>query len=231
MHYVISDIHNDNLRLKKMLNKITFSSEDHLFVLGDLFDRGGADADPIGVYYTLLGLEDRCTFVRGNHDTWLADYILEYYSLKPREQSRFIKYEYNTFEIMNNRITQVDMIKLAEAILSWPLQYEFNVENHKYLFAHSMAAKPGENYIDDYYLMGTQLGFPYLKNGIDGYVSVNGHHHTSTIRQWYGDEYRPKHNEIWVNPQKNVYMIDCGCGFSTGRLACLRLEDKKEFYV
>ncbi len=231
MNYVLSDIHNDNLRLKKMLEKISFSTDDHLFVLGDLFDRGGTDADPIGVYYTLLGLGDRCTYVRGNHDTWLADYILEYYSLKPREQSRFRSYEYNTFEIIKERITQVDMINLAKRILKWPLQYECEVNNQKYLFAHSMTSNPREVYDDYYYLMGTQLDFSYLKNGIENYISVSGHHHTTTIRQLYGDERITKCNAIWINPGGNVYMIDCGCGFSTGKLACLCLEDKKEYYV
>ena len=26
-------------------------------------------------------------------------------------------------------------------------------------------------------------------------------------------------------------LIDCGCGLKNGRLACLRLEDLKEYYV
>lgn len=38
MNYVIGDIHNDNIRFSKMLEKIGFSEEDHLFLLGDLFD-------------------------------------------------------------------------------------------------------------------------------------------------------------------------------------------------
>ena len=39
--------------------------------------------------------------------------------------------------------------------------YELNEENNNYLFAHSMTAKPSKDYIDDYYLMGTQLGKLY----------------------------------------------------------------------
>lgn len=72
MHYVIGDIHNDNRRFSKMLEKIGFSKEDHLFLLGDLFDRNSNEPDPIGVYFNALKLEDRCSVVRGNHDAWLA---------------------------------------------------------------------------------------------------------------------------------------------------------------
>lgn len=33
------------------------------------------------------------------------------------------------------------------------------------------------------------------------------------------------------NEKEKVYMIDCGCGFKSGRLGCLCLETKEEFYV
>lgn len=45
MHYVVGDVHNDNGRLHRMLNHISFMKDgedaDHLYLLGDLFDRGG----------------------------------------------------------------------------------------------------------------------------------------------------------------------------------------------
>lgn len=33
------------------------------------------------------------------------------------------------------------------------------------------------------------------------------------------------------NDKRNLYMTDCGCGFEKGRLGCLCLETKEEFYV
>lgn len=74
MNYVIGDIHNDNIRFSKMLEKIVFSEEDHPFLLGDLFDRNSYEPDPVGVYFNVLKLGDRCTVIRGNHDAWLAEY-------------------------------------------------------------------------------------------------------------------------------------------------------------
>lgn len=228
---MISDIHNDYKRLLAILKKIKFSESDHLYVLGDVFDRAGTEADPVGVYFTLLGLEDRCSFVMGNHDLWLAEYVKKYYQEMPRKRDRIGKYYYNSFDLMTERITEVDMLEIADAVLTWPLQLSISVEGQNYLFAHAMTSPADAIEAEYYYLMGSELGFPYLKNGIDGYISVCGHNPTSTIREWYGDEIRPKRPEIWKNGKQNVYMIDCGCGFSSGRLACMRLEDKMEYYV
>ena len=41
---------------------------DHLFILGDIFDRSSSAPDPFGVYFNILKLEDKCTMIRGNHD-------------------------------------------------------------------------------------------------------------------------------------------------------------------
>lgn len=35
MHYVLSDIHNDNKSFCKMLKKIHFTDRDHLFIMAD----------------------------------------------------------------------------------------------------------------------------------------------------------------------------------------------------
>lgn len=39
VHYVIGDIHNNNRKFDEMLKKIRFLQKDHLYLLGDLFDR------------------------------------------------------------------------------------------------------------------------------------------------------------------------------------------------
>ena len=86
MHYLISDVHNDIARLREILRQISFSEGDRLFILGDLFDRSSHAPDPVGVYFTILGLGNRCTVLRGNHDEWLAQYILDYYCTPERKR-------------------------------------------------------------------------------------------------------------------------------------------------
>ena len=232
MHYVISDIHNDSEKLNKLLKAISFDKEnDTLYVLGDLFDRAPYNPNPLGVYYTVQSLEDSCTVIRGNHDEWLAKYIYKYLGTSEKKRDSLAPYDYNTFLIIKDRLTEVDLWTLADWLKSKPLQMEVEVEGIKYLLAHAETSNPTIEKEDFHYLMGN-VGFSFLKNGIPGYVSICGHNPTDMIRLWYGDEYRPKKMEIWKSPQRNVYMIDCGCGMFDGcRLGCLRLEDKKEFYV
>ena len=78
MHYVIGDIHNELTKLNSILNQIHLTRSDELIVLGDIFDRGGTEADPVGVYFALSGIQGKCSWIRGNHDQWLAEYIQEY---------------------------------------------------------------------------------------------------------------------------------------------------------
>lgn len=64
MRYIISDIHGCKKEYLKLLDKINFSDADHLYVLGDVLDRG---FDPIGVLKDMMNRKN-VTFIMGNHD-------------------------------------------------------------------------------------------------------------------------------------------------------------------
>lgn len=100
MHYVISDIHNDNQRFCEILKLINFSKEDHLFILGDIFDRSDYSPNPVKLYFNILSLESRCTVLKGNHDSWLASYISKYYAMPEWKRTKTAPYPYNTFRII-----------------------------------------------------------------------------------------------------------------------------------
>ena len=126
MNYVVGDIHNDNKKFNKLLELINLSEQDTLYILGDVFDRADYAPDPVGVYFNILKLGARCQVLRGNHDTWLADYILDYYD-RLEKKKKLLPYTYNSFELMSQRLTPVDMQNLAKYIMSWPLQIELNI--------------------------------------------------------------------------------------------------------
>lgn len=218
MNYVISDIHNDNKKFCALLEKIRFSEQDHLYILGDIFDRSNYNPNPVDLYFNIKRLGKRCTVIRGNHDDWLSSYILEYFALPERKRSKVPPYSYNSFQLLQERLTQVDLQNLAEEILTWPMQIHVIIGEENYLLAHAMTAAPGILKLDNYYLMGSSLNKFYLHYGIAGYTSIVGHTNTDD-------------GHIWKNRKGNLYMIDCGCGFSGGRLGCLCLETKEEFYV
>ena len=130
MNYVIPDIHNDNRRFRNLLKQIGFCHEDHIYLLGDLFDRCSYDPDPVGVYFSVLEIESQCTIVSGNHDRWLAEYIREYYGAKAKKRKKLPAYYYNSFDIMRERLTEVDMLSLADWLLGLPLQFEENINGN-----------------------------------------------------------------------------------------------------
>lgn len=230
MHYVIGDIHNENRKLQNMLKRISFGENDRIYMLGDLFDRGGESANPVGVYFTVLGLGERCTVVRGNHDQWLADYIRYYGALPERKQKSCWPYVYESFAMLQRRLTPVDLLQLADFINGFPLQEELELGQKRYLFAHAATFPPGKCKKSDYYLMGGKDGERFARDGFPDYISFCGHHHTSDFAAFPGRYFDEKNKSVWCNEKGNVYMMDCGCGFASGRLACMCLESGERFY-
>ena len=69
MIYLMGDLQGCCQPLERMLHKIDFSpSRDHLFVLGDLVNRG---PDSLGVLRRLRELDNAATCLLGNHDLHL----------------------------------------------------------------------------------------------------------------------------------------------------------------
>lgn len=233
MHYVIGDIHNEAKKLKSILSQIKLSSDDELIVLGDIFDRGGTDPDPVEVYFSLLTIQDKCTctWIRGNHEQWLAEYIEEYYSKSERKRKKMPPYPYNTFELIQKRLTDVDIQNIAQVICTLPLQKQIEINGKQYLFAHAMTSFPKVIKRRNYYLMGGWWLDEFFYDGIEGYISFVGHTPTGNLERddpdYYMDEYR---RSIWRNNKGNVFLMDCGCGFESGRLACMCIETGERFY-
>lgn len=218
MNYVVSDIHNNNDKFSELIKYLNLREEDKLYILGDLFDRSNYNPDPVGVYFNVLKLGERCQIIRGNHEQTLADYIITYYQTKERKRKKLESYAYNSFELMLKRLTLVDMYHLAKRILEWPLQIELEIEGKKYLLAHAMTGNPKVEYADEYFLSGEGNPKQFLEFGIDGYISICGH-------------LKIGGSSIWRNTRENVIICDCGCGFGSGRLGCLCLETGEEIYV
>ncbi|MFW5955273.1 MAG: metallophosphoesterase, partial [Rhodothermales bacterium] len=72
--YAIGDIHGCAETLWNLLDELNVGPDDHLVFIGDYIDRG---PDSHGVIAGLIDLSDtvRCTFLRGNHEKLLLDYL------------------------------------------------------------------------------------------------------------------------------------------------------------
>ena len=64
MRYIVSDIHGCYDEYKALLQKINFSDEDELYVLGDVVDRG---PEPINILLDMMNRQN-VIFIMGNHE-------------------------------------------------------------------------------------------------------------------------------------------------------------------
>lgn len=136
--YVISDIHGCYLEFIEMLNKIHFSENDKLYILGDIFDRG---PEPLKILDYILE-RDNILLLKGNHEKMFQDsfktndYILWYYNggivthnqLKKRGLGEML----NIYEYITNLslIEVVDKFILVHAGLD---KYDDNLELDEFI--------------------------------------------------------------------------------------------------
>ena len=121
--YVMSDIHNDYAAFADILKQINFGKEDVLYILGDLFDRGGMKANPVALYREIRKREN-IFVLRGNHDQWLSEKILDYFASGKRNP----RYFYNTFSLLQNKMPEVEQLEMARWIQSLPLYLDIETE-------------------------------------------------------------------------------------------------------
>lgn len=226
MDYVISDIHGCYDKYIKMLEKIKFSSDDTLYVLGDVLDRG-----PAGIK-TLLDLSqrDNVVLLRGNHDhqagILLANLhmlddeccpseLIELYGVWLSDGGKSTLAEYL-------KLTDEDQITVINTIKRMRKSVEITIDGKQYLLAHTV---PGVERSADYKNWTMEeciLGEPdYEQCYFEDMYVVTGHTPTGFIdRQSVG--------QIWQG--NNHIAIDCGAVFGKP-LGCLCLNTMEEFYV
>lgn len=217
--YVMSDIHGMAHLLKQMLEKIRFSDEDQLYILGDMIDRG---PDPAGVI-DLVSQSRNITALRGNHEDSFAEW---YENVEDKVENR---YYYNTYDVLTGSAeTMVKIPRYVNWMKRLPLYKKLKRQDGCYLLAHASTEgilqfwkRSKDGFIWDSSMVDR-------KRGIPGYVSIVGHVPTFIIRG-----YPQESATIWHSPDGTLIDVDCGAAFAYcgGRLGCLCLETREEFYV
>ena len=224
--YVMSDIHGHRALFHKMLDKIGFSSEDTLYIIGDVCDRG---PEPIPLLQEIMAAPNM-VFLMGNHEDILLRYINLYgYGVNMR-----------TWELLGNRSTLNGFNALDEALQreigaflqNAPIHATVTVNDRDFYLVHAF---PGDTREEE--LWSRPQG--HAPNPLPGKQVILGHTPTihmdrepAGVERYEGELFwKGKHMRIYREP--GLVGIDCGCGtFSrVGALACLRLEDMEEFYV
>ena len=72
----IVDIHGGLKALKQVVERAAVSKNDVLIFLGDYVDGWSESVDTID-YLIELSVTHECVFIKGNHDAWCEDFLLE----------------------------------------------------------------------------------------------------------------------------------------------------------
>lgn len=230
--YVISDIHGQYDAFIKILKRIKFKDSDKLYVIGDVIDRG-----PNSIKTLLYIMEkENIELLAGNHE-YMATLCLNYLL---REISNDVvdklsdgmilglleEWNMNGGESTLKELLSVDKEtrnRIFNYLVRLKLYKELEVGDKKLILVHAGLGNFKKNKkLKDYSIMELVWDrLDYSKVYYKGKYIVTGHTPTQIID---GND-NPGH----IYKSGNNIDIDCGCAFGK-RLACLRLDDMREFY-
>lgn len=231
--YVISDIHGNYNAYMDMLKKIQFDDDDMLYILGDILDRG---PNPIQVILDVMK-RPNVEVLAGNHCVMALECLS--FLLKEITQESLADLDREMFgKLLNWRqngasTTIKEFLKYDRSIQQEILAFiseldvydEIEVAGKTFILVHAgLGNFSPEKQLWEYELNELVWDRPdYEKMYFSDKYVISGHTPTLAI------ECNSKPGYIY---QANHHIvIDCGSSFPGGRLACLRLEDMKEFYV
>lgn len=234
--YVTSDIHGEYDKFIRLLDKINFSNEDTLYILGDVVDRG---PEPVRILLKMMEMPNVIPIV-GNHELMAMeclDFLVEeiteesLQNMSPTKIDNLINWHYNGCSTTLAEFRHLDpemRIEVAEYIKDFSLYEEVEVNKTKYLLVHAglgnySPRKKMEDY-SFYELVWDRADYnvAYYPRRKKFYV-ITGHTPTMLI------EGNPKPGYIYRH--KNHIAIDCGACFKGGRLAAICLDTDEEIYI
>lgn len=235
MIYCVSDIHGDFIRYQTMLKMINFSSDDTLYVLGDVIDRG---TESMRILFDMMS-RDNVIPIAGNHEymalqclSWLNQEIteetLKNLSQEKLEELQIWMYNGGSATLKEyKKLSKEEQKKVFDYISDFSLYEEVEVKGKKFVLVHAGIGnfdecKSMEDYVlDELIFDRADYSKMYFK---DKYL-VTGHTPTRLIRK------KLEENQLDLIYIKNNHIaIDCGCGHG-GLLGAIRLDDFEDFYA
>lgn len=231
--YVIGDIHGECEQLKILLRKMNFGSEDALFVLGDVVDRG---PHPIKALQYLMSLPN-CTCLIGNHEVMaliclkvLKNEITEDFLRSLKEEDMLYLLDWmgsggkSTMDEFR-KLTREEQNDIIDFIGEFEAYAELTVNGQNYVLVHAGLGNhfcyltPMEEYtLEDFVWYRPDYEVPYFEDKI----VVTGHTPTQHI------PCNPRPGYIFKG--NNHIALDCCACSRKGRLAGICLETGEEFY-
>lgn len=237
MVYVMSDIHGNMRRFNSIMEQINLQPEDTLYILGDVIDR---HPDGIRILRKIMAMPN-AKMLLGNHEYMMLNALGRPYDHGDVADEASLDYNlrlwYRNSGDVTHRYWKHIRKDLREEIIAYlhslPLNIDIFVGEQRFKLVHG---GPIEEYPNHGWKHPNSTHFAVWQRWkrldalkID-YTMVFGH--TPTIDYQYGCPM-----QIWK--KGNFIGVDCGSGYPEdplydyapfGRLACLRLDDMKEYY-
>ncbi len=233
MTYVLSDIHGQKRRWESILQQIDLQPEDTLYVLGDVIDRY---PDGIQILRQIMSMPNVKMLI-GNHELMMLKAL--YYPVPEDDEfpeetmhRRLTQWYHNGGNVTHQylkRIRKTTRAEIFRYLDKLPYNIEIEVNGKKYILTHAAVpdGSPHKYATDREYAVWHRYNhFPERKDR----TVIFGH--TTTVQYQNVEPISILYREGWIG-------IDCGCSYpeggaiftgTVGRLACLRLDDMKEFY-
>lgn len=245
--YCVSDIHGNLKELKALLEKIQFKYDgsDRLIIVGDMVDWGRQSIETLLFCMELDKEYEFVTVLMGNHDYMMLEYLLTGYTKEVTSELMHSNWGSN-----GGVKTFKQYIKLngrtKKEIIDWLSKLKYAVEglevgDRKFYVTHSSPLIKTVIGSRSYYKSHEERMIwerieetdnPMKdKLGDNKSILVYGH----TITNNYDSIDENGKCKIFINLHNQKICIDCG-GKVLGkkayaRLACLRLDDLKEYYI
>lgn len=233
MIYIMSDVHGDYQSFYKMLVKINFSFSDNLYILGDVVDKGDEN---LCLLDFIRGSENMI-LIKGNHEYLFERYLQGIISAELWDACG----GYNTRKEVDQLPENIKTGCMA-FLKSLPIYKILTVKGEKYFLTHS-------GYNADYEVPDPATGLIDIKESVERaaaadqerYLFSNVIHYLPTAARFdkkiivghYPVMFLPEHGKASIYHGEKYIDIDTGNERRNegGRLACLRVDDGREFYV
>ena len=216
--YVLSDLHGQYDKFMDMLKLIKFNDNDKMYILGDIFDRG---PDPLKILDYII-CKKNIDFIPGNHEYMFLEFYNTYdarlwsYNGGKTTMTQLMKRGEDYLKALYDYLTKLPLVKIHDKFILTHAGLYLPKNQNQYTLQEILSLQNAE------FNLWSRSNINNERQYKD-YTVICGH--TPTL---YVD---PDQHQMSIVRRKGTIYIDCGATFSDGRLACLRLEDNKEFYI
>ena len=207
--YAFGDIHGELHKLAKLVSRLNIKKDDELVFLGDYIDRGDLSYGVIE-HLTLLDKRYKCTFLMGNHEQMLIDYMTGIYEdifIRNGGSKTIDSYAKHGYDL--DRFSDYTERFMPNKHWKFFINLKYYYETEDYIFVHAGIDPnlPMKKQLLDTILWGRQFTF----DRYTGKTVVYGHFPDNTILN-----------------EKHKICIDTGACFeSMGDLTCVKLPERE----